>query len=220
MNFHKKLKMLFKSQQVVKFDNLVQVAHEIKAQNPLALYDFVNLILKPMQSEVNLVTAELGTGVVKQIGLKHLFSGKMGSCLYDPKKIDSHTDDTTLNLGRDIAFTRPWNRQRYIDNLCYLASRQPEMEPIDWREDYNHYVTLVLPWRFFLVGTGNHSMMAGIATGLGEVTPQEINDYSWLLSKFHTDGRYWFDSETNKKIDSVKNYRGAAVFEIGRLFLS
>ena len=45
------------------------------------------------------------------------------------------------------------------------------------------------------------------------------SDYSWLLSKFQTDGRYWFDSETNKKIDSVKNYRGAAVFDIGRLFL-
>lgn len=63
-------------------------------------------------------------------------------------------------------------------------------------------------------------MMAGIATGRGEVSPQEVEDHSWLLSKFHTNGKYWFDSKTNKKIDKVKNYRGAAVFEIGRLLSS
>ncbi len=62
-------------------------------------------------------------------------------------------------------------------------------------------------------------MMAGIATGRGEVFPQETEDHSWLLSKFHTNGKYWFDSKTNKIIDKVRNYRGAAVFEIGRLLV-
>lgn len=62
--------------------------------------------------------------------------------------------------------------------------------------------------------------MAGIATGQGEVSPQEVEGFSWLFSKFYTNGKYWFDSETNKKVDKVKNYRGAAVFEIGRLLSS
>ncbi|MEZ8061116.1 DUF6710 family protein [Vibrio splendidus] len=221
MNFYGPLEWLFKSESArVKFENLLKVAHDINAINPLALYDFINLILKPMQSELNLITVELGTGAAKPVGLKDLFTEKMEPYLYEFSRAPINSSDRKLKINCDIAFTRPWNRQRYIDNLCYLSSRNPNREPVVWQEDSNHYVTLILPWRFFLVGTGNHSIMAGIATGRGEVSPQEVEDVSLLLSKFHTNGKYWFDSKTNKKVDRVNNYRGAAVFEIGRVLSS
>ncbi len=77
MNFYGPLEWLFKSESArVKFENLLKVAHDINAINPLALYDFINLILKPMQSELNLITVELGTGAVKPVGLKDLFTEK------------------------------------------------------------------------------------------------------------------------------------------------
>ena len=139
MGFYRKFQVLFKSKEMVKFDNLVQVAYEIKNINPLALYHFINLILKPMQSEVNLVTAESGSGIVKEVKLAHLFSEEIEHYLNESKNINikPKTENTTLHLASDIAFTRPWNRQRYIENLCYLASHQLEITPINWKEDYN-----------------------------------------------------------------------------------
>ncbi|MBE8574095.1 hypothetical protein [Vibrio sp. OPT18] len=77
MKFCKQLESLLKPDAMIKFENLLKVAHEINAINPLALYGFINLILRPMQSELNLVTAELGSGVVKHIGLKDLFTERM-----------------------------------------------------------------------------------------------------------------------------------------------
>lgn len=118
MRFYRQLELLFKSESMVKFDNLIKVAHEIKAINPLALYGFVNLILRPMQSELNVMTAELGSGVVKQIGLKDLFTEKMEPYLYELNRvsIERHSNERKLKVNCDIAFTRPWNRQRYIEN--------------------------------------------------------------------------------------------------------
>ncbi len=129
MKFLKHRAFLLKNEQVVKFENLLKVAQDINAVNPLALYDFVNLILRPMQSELNLITAELGTGVVKQIGLKDLFTEKMEPYLSELNvmTVESRDSDQKLKLKSDIAFNRPWSRRRYIDNLCYLSSRRSQL---------------------------------------------------------------------------------------------
>ena len=172
-----------------------------------------------MQAEINLITAEQGSGVVKEIGVGNLFSTEIERSWLWEKEIRQSKPDVTdmLELGKDVVFTWPWNRNRYIENLCHFSTRQPEGSVIPWKEDYNHYVTQMLPWRIYLVGTGNHSMLAGVATGRGRVTPRVLDDSSWLLSKYHTDGKFWYDSQSKKKLERVKNYRGAAVFEIGRL---
>lgn len=75
-----------------------------------------------------------------------------------------------------------------------------------------------LPWRIGFVRGGNHSITAGILAGEGTLIPAQVWDMSFLFERIKTDGIHWYVD--GKKTETVKSWRTAAVFEIGRLISS
>lgn len=204
-----------------KFDHLVMVAKRIGSTNPRALPDFVNLVLRPLQAEANIAVAECGTDAIPTIEPSVVFGefihqylfndeGSLRAEVLDEKKYQ-------LSLAYHVVLPWPWNLNRYIDNLCHIGRNKHIDSSRAWEQDYNHSVCVWLPWGIGFVNGGNHSIMTGVAAAEGTLKPSDVYDCSYLLSSIHTDGVWWFDTQMSKKIERVKDYRTAAVFEIGRL---
>lgn len=123
-------------------------------------------------------------------------------------------DGFKVRLASDIILPCPWHRERAKWALVNIGTGK-RFGP--WKEDANHVVTLWMPWRIAFVIGGNHSIVAGIITGEGEITPSYVYDLSSVLDRVDCDGRYYRWRETGKLITKVTEARIAAVFEIGRI---
>lgn len=77
---------------------------------------------------------------------------------------------------------------------------------------------LSLPWRLTFVQGGNHSIAAGIFAGEGEIWANEVFEMSPIIARVACDGVRYSDKGTARTLfGEVKNYRPAAIFEIGRM---
>lgn len=205
-----------------KFERILLVAQKLHDKNPRALPDFVNILLKPLQAELNLELAE--NKVVSSRGFNEtllfgdFIKGYVGDVNHSFAEVFP-PEDYCVRLGYHIILPLPWHLHGYVDNLCDLGESKTPKSPMPWEQRVGHYVSVWLPWGFVLVGTGNHSIFAGIASSEGVLTPKKVMDFAFLLKKINTDGVSWFDSETNEKIGCVTDHRFAAVFEIGRLMV-
>lgn len=93
--------------------------------------------------------------------------------------------------------------------------RPCDAEP--WSYDSsNHYISLWLPMRLAEVGNGNHSVVAGVLSNTGSVPAKSIYDFSPLFARLSWNGGLsWTDSESGRTA-RVKDWRLAALFELGR----
>lgn len=215
-----RIKGMLKNKNKQKFDHLMRVANDIQSRNPRALPDFLNIVLRPLQAEGNLAVAERGTGAISSANFfffgKFIFDYLYGS---DGELLGNYlnAEEYELSLSYHIIFTRPWNLERYVCNLSYIGRHKALDESCNWRQDNNHDVEVWLPWGIGFVCSGNHSILAGIAASEGYIIPSSVIDYSYLFKEIYSDGVWWFDHKSGRKIQKVTHYRIAAAFEIGRL---
>lgn len=122
-------------------------------------------------------------------------------------------------LGLDPIVAFPWNTSRLIKNLERLSLGPPggpcDAEP--WSYDsFNHYIRLWLPMRLAEVGNGYHSVVADVLSNTGSVPARSIYDFSPLFARLSWNGGLsWTDSESGGTA-RVKDWRLAALFELGR----
>lgn len=215
-----------------KFEHLLNVATVLSKDNPRALPDFVRIIMRPYQFESLLAVAERGADAINNIDCKELFGKFIFDYIWSDaggiSKINLPNQDYLVKLNKHIVLPWPWDLNRYIDCLSFIGSEKygpyagKDIEHFDlgkapWVQDYNHQICVWLPWGIGFVYSGNHSIMTGISAGEGEIIPEEVHDYSYLLKLIYTDGIWWYDKKSKNKLSRVKDYRFAAVFEIGRL---
>lgn len=120
-----------------------------------------------------------------------------------------------LNLGKDLVFPWPWERNRYIRSISNIGeSRYWGV----WREDRNHRIEYWEPMGIGWVHGGNHSIMAGIINGEGEVNDYVRYDYSALYQEVSCDGVSFY----NKRGDAIQGVlqpEFAVIYELGRFLL-
>nr|WP_152624096.1 DUF6710 family protein [Cupriavidus sp. IDO] len=117
--------------------------------------------------------AELGRDPYPSIDVDKFFSPIVSHRLYLPdgstwRGKEVETDRIRLGLARDIVLLCAWNMQRYVGALACIGKEKFDDRDTTWRQDYNHGVTLWLPWGIGFVTGGNHSITAGILAGEGE----------------------------------------------------
>ncbi|UAN18603.1 DUF6710 family protein (plasmid) [Enterobacter asburiae] len=192
------------------FDHLLSVASSLPI---LALPDFIRVIVRPLQSDFLLAVAEEGTDARPDMDPEEFFfKGIREVQDYDRMKSgERNPQDYPLSLASDMVLPWPWSRSRYINNVSRIGTAKGR----PWQQDRNnHYVELWLPWRIGFVEGGNHSITAGIIAGEGTLIPQHVWDMSFLFERIRTDGIHWYVDD--RKTETVKSWRTAAVFEIGR----
>lgn len=193
------------------FDHLLSVASSLPIK---AMPDLVRAIIRPLQSDFLLAVAEEGTDARPDMTPgEFFFNGLINVQDYERMKAREHNpQDYPLSLTSDMVLPWPWSLSRYIDNVSRIGTAKGR----PWKQDHNnHYVDLWLPWRIGFVRGGNHSITAGILAGEGTLIPAHVWDMSFLFERIKTDGIHWYVD--GKKTETVKSWRTAAVFEIGRL---
>ena len=214
------LRDIFRNKEQIKteteFHYLMEIANSIAEEDPRGLRNFLKLILKPIQARYMLEAALkpphqeklhfVGRDIFTETNIDNLFFGYQHPAL--------QASDYRLKLCSDIIIPIPWHRDRMVSALAHQHNDGKRGE---WKEMRNHRVSVWLPWGIAFVHGGNHSIMAGIIEGEGELTPVEVKDMSAYIEKIRCDGKSFINTETNKIVAAVRDARTAAAFEIGRL---
>lgn len=199
------------------FDHIMDFANSLANKNPVALINLVRVLLRPLQSELLLTAIQNEMHQAQhEIESYKFFMPNGPSQLqmdFDEPKLDSANFLVQLNC--DPVLPCPWHRDRYVDNLVCIGKDKARG---DWKEDpLNHRITLWLPWGIAFVHGGNHSIATGILNGEGTVRPKEVYNMARLLDHVQCDGTHYRVNKSGEVLDSVHDYKIAAVFEIGRL---
>lgn len=200
-----------------KFDHILGFAQALAKNNPSALIDLVQILLRPLQSELLLSAIEN-----EMHGARHEIEDYKFFMPYGPSNIQMafdyprlDSDKFLVQLNRDPVLPCPWHRSRYVGTLANIGNGK---HCGNWKEDaINHNITLWLPWGIAFVHGGNHSIAAGIVGGEGVLRPKEVHDMGKLLDLVQCDGKHYRSKQDNKVLDTVHNDNIAALFEVGRL---
>lgn len=219
-----------KQSQHSQFKTLMKTAESISRLNPRGLTDLIHAILRPLQSEYLLGVAEKGQNAYPTISWdnfygKNIFNACFENGYFRAPNIAGQRA-IKLQLGKHLVLPCASNTSRYISAITSIGSEKTVLkenrfysQSSTWRQDSNHGVTLWLPWGVGFVTGGNHSITAGILAAEGTIAPDGIYDMRFLLDEFHTDGLYWYNTASGKRVEDVDDHRKAAVFEIGRLMI-
>lgn len=198
------------------FKHLLKMAGEIAREQPSGLSSLTTAILRPLQAEQILSVAERPQHAARAgVDLDQLFSPEYFFSYFDENDcVRLPVEGHRLDLSRDTVLTTPWHRNRFASALISIGAGKPSGP---WRQDANHSVTLVLPWRFGIVNGGNHSITAGILGHEGKLAPTYVIDLTPLLNRVTCDGKQFICRRSGRSLAKVSNGRMAALFEIGRM---
>lgn len=194
-----------------RFDHLIMIANRLPK---VALPDLLHAIVRPIQSDFLLAVAEEGTDARPHITEGwFFFEGIQWLLDIDQmRQVEKNKNNYPLSLATDMVLPWPFSMNRYLENLSVIGTSKG----LPWKQDFtNHYVTVWLPWKIGFVNGGNHSITTGILAGEGIIIPERVYDMSYLLEKVRTDGVNWYVDDQAE--ETVKSWRHAAFFEIGRL---
>jgi len=193
-----------------KFDHIMKISESLDEQ---AIRDLIKSLGKPLQFDFILGVSEEGQDARVNMTPSEFFFEKINySYGYEElKTVEKDRKDYPLQLASDLVLPWPWDYERYVSAINNYSTLKGK----PWKQDHqNHYVNLWLPWGIGFVEGGNHSIAAGIMAGEGELLPEHVYDMSFILERVRTNGIDWYlDGE---KVQSVKRYRTAAIFELGR----
>ena len=194
----------------LRFDKVIDLAKRLS--NP-SRETLIRALIRPIQSDYLLAVAVEGQDARMTLDESCFFFSKMNSY------INEYARECEINrsiyLNKDIVLPWPWSTFSYEESTLKIGSHIGKPWVYDSR---NHYVDVLMPWNIGFVEGGNHSIAAGILASEGELVPRKIYDASDIFKFIHTDGSYWF--KNNEILEEVRDYRTAAVFEIGRMLIS
>lgn len=123
------------------------------------------------------------------------------------------TNKVTIDFNRDIVFSLPWSTGRFRGALQNLNRENWSYDPLNHRAEY------LEPFKIGVITNGFHSSSLGILNRKGSM-PAQVIDMSSLFESIETDGIYYYNKKTKKKISKVSYFEEAVIFEIGRLINS
>ncbi|MGV2880589.1 hypothetical protein D9O29_05170 [Pantoea vagans] len=194
----------------IRFDHVLSLAVSLPSA---ARHNLLRALIRPIQSDYLLAVGAEGQDARPTLDERQFFF----QSLFDYTSFEqlSHQklmpEEYPLSLATDMVLPWPWSMNSYKGSLS-IGSWQGN----PWRYDnFNHHVELWLPWRIGFVKGGNHSLAAGILAGEGTLLPDRVFDMQDLLRHVSTDGVWWYAGE--KQVEKVRDWRTAALFELGRL---
>lgn len=198
------------------FSCLLEMARQIAQHDARGLASLVTAILRPLQSDQILSVAERPQHAAREaIRFDQLFSSDYFFSYFEPSDcIRRSASEFPIDLARDIVLTTPWVRSGFASALANIGDNRT-MGP--WRQDSNHGITLLLPWRIAVVTGGNHSIASGILNSIGSVIPSDVLDLSPLFEKVVCDGVHFRCRASGKELAVARDGRMGALFEVGRL---
>lgn len=111
-----------------------------------------------------------------------------------------------VDLTETSIVTTPWAKQRFVDQLLNFREK-----PFAYDKE-NHDAYYYEGFGICYIKNGNHSVGAGIVHGKGEV-PAKVVDVHEIINHVHTDGKYWYNSHTNKKFEKKVSGKYYEVFD-------
>lgn len=120
-----------------------------------------------------------------------------------------------LRLAKDVVLPWAWHRSRLVTALATIGESKKKGK---WRSDHNHRVQLLLPFGLGLVHGGNHSLVAGIVDGEGEVIAESL-DIGVAYKHIAYDGFAFRRIHDGKVLNAPIEEEPGILFEIGRRML-
>lgn len=146
--------------------------------------------------------------------------------LYDKDSYENNVympKELLISNARSPIITTIWNSERIIDNIksigdgiiidTYITRENSFIE-----DSTNHRAIYLYPMGVTYVYNGNHSIFSGMNKGEGHFHVEKIIDMSELYSKYHFDGKYLINKETNEREEIF--FEIGVLIEIGRLLIN
>lgn len=127
-------------------------------------------------------------------------------------KIHNSANEETININlKDTCvITVPWSRDR-------MKRAIEELNVQDFIfHSTNHYSTYYTPIEVCYIESGGHSIAAGIGYKKGEIISKKV-DVSKAFPHLFSDGAYWYNTHTKKRLNPVYDFRVALLFELAKL---
>lgn len=202
-----------------KFDAIMQIAEDVKNENPKALKNLICALGKPYQlsriADIFGVSSSLGRiDIVPEALLFNRWEIVTvdEKCLMSiRKKIEN---EKPLRLAVDLILPWPWNQYGAVNALCHIGTSCIAGK---WKQDDNHRVEYWYPMHIGWVFGGNHSLSAGIIKGEGIIETYDTYDVSEIYNYVYCDGKNFISSLDDRIIGPVLNIEFACIFEIGRM---
>ncbi len=211
-----------------KLNRVLRVAEAIAEKNPDALIDLVRVLGRKLQSEYLTKFVFDGSDDCDVDFHRGKTSLDFADVLFDMNRpvneagkvgldfMVKSAEPRTLKLGVDLVMAWPWNKDSFANVLGHIGPDKPGGE---WMQDKNHRPEVILPFGFAFLDGGNHSIMAGIVQGQGQLTAKSVYDISGLLNHVYFDGVHYRRMDTDEVLSKALNFEFGAIFEIGRLMV-
>ena len=204
-----------------KFFSIMEIAHDISRNEPLALVDLVRLVGCSIQSDVMTASVKSNESRRTEFTIQGVWFDPWALLTLDGRSIAELklevTTDVRLKLSEHLLFPSPWCRQRIVKNLCDIGLSKKQG---NWQQqEFNHDVEYWLPLGIGWVIRGHHSIMSGIVQRQGEIVPRNVYDISPIYDHVVCDGKVFRRKHDDHVISKVTNVEMAAIFEIGRLMI-
>ena len=207
------------------FINLMEWANKIVNQNSScfskneALYDLIKIVMKPIQAEhIRNAYLKQKHHAIKEISFYQDFfcsHSIVYEILANTTQHSNSTSHHSLKLASDMILPTGWHPTSLVCNLGSIGKENRKCG--EFKQDYNHDVTLVLPMKIGFVNGGNHSIIQGVLSGNGEIHPKTVVDLSNKLNEVYFNGTHWIHTTSEQVIGEPRYPEFGWVWEISKL---
>ncbi len=205
------------------FEERIELAQRILEVNPRGLNSLVRALGRSVQANgIQNVLNHSEDHQIPTLDFDNLFFDRLipiTACRKNAMDLMQHGDSKyNLSLSRDLVIPWPWNRNRITSALATIGFGKAQGA---WEADFNHKVSLLLPFGMCFVYGGNHSISAGIINGEGRVVNSASIDITPIYSHVRFDGHVYRRTFDDSILYSSKppSIECGAIFEIGRLMI-
>lgn len=116
-----------------------------------------------------------------------------------------------VNLTTAKLYLCPWNNEKLSENLCSLRKKD-----FEFQGNANQISFYYEEINLCHVCDGNHSINAGRYLKKGTIK-SELRSLKAIFPHCFTDGNWWYNKYTNKRICDVTDFRFAAAYSLAQL---
>lgn len=217
MNLINKKKSLLKFKKVVEHSaNIIIENKNISLESfEHPIYRVIGIFAKSVQSkylQYVLTTEEKNIPHFNYINLFHpnysvIKENNIPYTIYDSVDYESKV---SVDFNKEIVISFPWSIERFSSALKNLNRDNWEYDPL------NHMAYYFEPFKIGVVYNGMHSSTIGILLNKGTI-PAKVIDMSSLFEWIRTDGLYYYNLKTGKRLSKVASFEESVIFEIGRM---
>ena len=216
--FEKKLKIKKAVDEIspaYEFTNAIKFAQlalerESKKEDKIIILDFM----------LDVIREDLKTDLLTTIFYsKENFEKKIG-ILFPVSYYDEHGNKiclfagkekmVTVDLTKDCVLVLPWRRTSMKNTILNIFKNKFEFDKYNHKAHYFSHVDICY------VHNGKHSIASGIVHKKGHIEASEW-DVSRLFKHVYTDGRSWYNSHNNDKLDDLFDFRVGIIFELAKM---